>query len=86
MVVEGLDPAYRRPGGVNEKKYKNGRIVCCGRSGGSERDDSCVIADYTGTLFLFFPRNCRLYSVCSSRQCLGNDTLSLKTCHHHLSM
>ena len=53
------------------KKYRNGRIVSCGRGErGFERDDSCVIADYTG-------RNCRLHCVYR-----GADTLSLNT-HHH---
>lgn len=50
-----MRPAHRCPAGVNEKKYKNGRIVSCGWSEGSERDDSCVIADYTGSLFFSSP-------------------------------
>lgn len=74
-------PAHRRPGGVNEYKCKNGRIVSCGRREGFERDDSCVIDDYTGTL-LFFPTEIAGYSVCSSRQSFGNDTLPFSSCHH----
>lgn len=26
-----MRPAHRHPAGVNEEKYKNGRIVSCGR-------------------------------------------------------
>lgn len=58
------------------KKYKNERIVSSGWSDRFERDDSCVIADYTATFF----SSQKLQAV----QCLGTDTLSLKTCHRRL--
>lgn len=75
-----MRPANRHPGGVNEKKYKNERIVSSGWSDRFERDDSCVIADYTATFYFFSSQ--KLQAV----QCLGTDTLSLKTCHHRLFM
>lgn len=55
-----------RLAGVNEeKKYKNGKLVCGGRDEGSmgwrEAWDLCVSADHPALLFSFiFSEDCRL--------------------------